>query len=165
MTYTPPATKQSIYWRTVVAKHDGDSNNSYQSHEIRRCLVNLHKQTWKDFRQCGKKCNFCKHKEGWKQGTYMHIRLCLMSYTHDILWLFIGIIEQIRKRITHYYFRPGIEVTKSTPPPSFSYFPIFSGWWKRTLALKYYVCIRQVSPELSCGETCQLWMWSIWYSR
>ena len=27
------------------------------------------------------------------------------------------------------------------------------------LAIEYYVYIWQVSPQLSCGDTCQIWMW------
>ena len=27
------------------------------------------------------------------------------------------------------------------------------------LDIKYHVYIWQVSPQLSCGDTCQIWMW------
>ena len=30
---------------------------------------------------------------------------------------------------------------------------------KHTLAVKYRIYIWQVSPQLSCGDTCQIWMW------
>ena len=41
----------------------------------------------------------------------------------------------------------------------FRYFPHFSLLSKQTLALEYHVYIWQVSPQLSCGDTCQIWMW------
>ena len=43
--------------------------------------------------------------------------------------------------------------------PPFRYFPNFSSLSKHTLAVKYSVYIWQVSPQLSCGDTCQIWMW------
>ena len=43
--------------------------------------------------------------------------------------------------------------------PPFRYFPIFSALSNHTLAIKYHVYIWQVSPQLSCGDTCQIWMW------
>ena len=41
----------------------------------------------------------------------------------------------------------------------FSYFPNFSGLWKHTIAIEYHVYIWQVSPQLSRGDTCRIWMW------
>ena len=43
--------------------------------------------------------------------------------------------------------------------PPFRYFPIFSELSKHTLDIKYHVYIWQVSPQLSCGDTCQIWIW------
>ena len=43
--------------------------------------------------------------------------------------------------------------------PPFRYFPKFSSLSKHTLTVEYRVYIRQVSPQLSCGETCQILMW------
>ena len=43
--------------------------------------------------------------------------------------------------------------------PPFPYFLNFSSLSKHTLAVKYRVYIWQVSPQLSCGDTCQIWMW------
>ena len=43
--------------------------------------------------------------------------------------------------------------------PPFRYFPKFSSLSKHTLTVKYRVYIWQVSPQLSCGDTCQIWMW------
>ena len=43
--------------------------------------------------------------------------------------------------------------------PPFRYFPKFSALSKNTLTVKYRVYIWQVSPQLSCGDTCQIWMW------
>ena len=41
----------------------------------------------------------------------------------------------------------------------FRYFPNFSSLSKHTLAVKYRVYIWHVSPQLSCGDTCQMSMW------
>ena len=43
--------------------------------------------------------------------------------------------------------------------PPFCYCSNFSSLSKHTLAVKYRVYIWQVSPQLSCGDTCQIWMW------
>ena len=44
--------------------------------------------------------------------------------------------------------------------PPFCYFPIFfSALPNPTLAIEYHVYIWQVSPQLSCVDTCQIWMW------
>ena len=43
----------------------------------------------------------------------------------------------------------------------FRYFLNFSSLSKHTLAVKYRVYIWQVSPQLSCGDTCQIWMWFV----
>ena len=41
----------------------------------------------------------------------------------------------------------------------FRYFPHFPLLPKQTLAIEYRVHIWQVSPQLSCGDTCQICMW------
>ena len=41
----------------------------------------------------------------------------------------------------------------------FRYFSIFSEWWKQWLPEWYQVHIWQVSPQLSCGDTWQIWTW------
>ena len=41
----------------------------------------------------------------------------------------------------------------------FRYFPTFSEWWKQWLPEWYQVHIWQVSPQLSCGDTWQIWTW------
>ena len=51
----------------------------------------------------------------------------------------------------------GWELLSQFPP--FRYFPNFSSLSKHTLAVEYRVYIWQVSPQLSCGDTCQIWMW------
>ena len=43
--------------------------------------------------------------------------------------------------------------------PPFRYFPNFSSSPKYMLAVVYHVHIWQVLPQLSCGDTCQIWMW------
>ena len=51
----------------------------------------------------------------------------------------------------------GVGVTKPIfSVPLFSTFPLLS---KQTVAIEYHVYIWQVSPQLSCGDTCQIWMW------
>ena len=40
----------------------------------------------------------------------------------------------------------------------FRYFPNFSALLKHILPTWYHVYIWQVSPQLSCGDTCQIWM-------
>ena len=41
----------------------------------------------------------------------------------------------------------------------FRYFPHFPLLSKQMLAIEYHVYIWQVSPQLSCSDTCQIWMW------
>ena len=41
----------------------------------------------------------------------------------------------------------------------FRYFANFSALSKQTLAIEYPVYIWQVSPQLSCGDTCRIWTW------
>ena len=41
----------------------------------------------------------------------------------------------------------------------FRYFPHFPLLSKQTLATEYHVYISQVSPQLGCGDICQIWMW------
>ena len=43
--------------------------------------------------------------------------------------------------------------------PPFHYFLNFSEQPKHMLAIEYHVYIWQVSPQLSCVDTCQIWMW------
>ena len=46
--------------------------------------------------------------------------------------------------------------------------PLFSEFFiivKHTLAIEYHLYIWQVSPQPSCGDTCQIWMWFKEYSR
>ena len=42
--------------------------------------------------------------------------------------------------------------------PPFRYFPTFSALSKHMLAIEYHVHTWQVSPQFSCGDTCQIWM-------
>ena len=41
----------------------------------------------------------------------------------------------------------------------FRYFPNLSALSKHTVDIEYHVYIWQVLPQLSCGDTCQIWMW------
>ena len=47
----------------------------------------------------------------------------------------------------------------------FRYFPHFSTSPKRTLAIEYHAYIWRVSPQLSCGDTSQIWMWCKEFNR
>ena len=53
--------------------------------------------------------------------------------------------------------RSGVGLTK--PISSVPLFSSFSSSSKHTLAIEYHVYIWQVSPQLSCGDTWQIWMW------
>ena len=44
--------------------------------------------------------------------------------------------------------------------PPFRYFPDISTSPKYMLAIEYHVHFGQVLPQLSCGDTCQIWIWS-----
>ena len=52
---------------------------------------------------------------------------------------------------------PGVGLLRHFPP--FRYFQIFSALSKHTLAIEYHVYIWQVLQQLSCGDTCHIWMW------
>ena len=43
--------------------------------------------------------------------------------------------------------------------PPFHYFQKFSALFKHIWVIEYHIYIWQVSPQLSCGDTCQIWMW------
>ena len=49
--------------------------------------------------------------------------------------------------------------------PLFRYFPDYSALWIHTLAIEYHIYIWQVSPQLSCADTCQIWMWLKEFNR
>ena len=49
--------------------------------------------------------------------------------------------------------------------PLFLYFPNFSASPEYMLAIEYHVHIWQVSLQLSCGDTCQIWMWCKEFNR
>ena len=58
----------------------------------------------------------------------------------------------------HWYKPPGVGFTKPiSPVPLFSYF--FHYCQNALLAIEYLVYIWQMSPQLSCGDSCQIWMW------
>ena len=53
--------------------------------------------------------------------------------------------------------RAGVGVTKPiSSVPLFSEILVMS---EETLAIEYNVYIWQVSPQLSCGDICQIWLW------
>ena len=43
--------------------------------------------------------------------------------------------------------------------PPFRYFPYFLPLSNHLLPIEYHIHISQMSPQLSCGGTCQIWMW------
>ena len=57
----------------------------------------------------------------------------------------------------------GWELLSQFPP--FRYFPKFSASWIHALSIECHVYIWHVSPQLSCGDTCQIWMWLEEFSR
>ena len=60
--------------------------------------------------------------------------------------------------MTSAVYTPGGGGLLSKIPP-FRYFPKFSVLPKHMLDIEYHVYIWQVSPQLSCGDTCQIWKW------
>ena len=58
---------------------------------------------------------------------------------------------------THTLYCTGVGLLNQFSP--FRYFPHVPLLSKQTLAIEYHVYIWQVSPQLSCGDTCQIWMW------
>ena len=50
----------------------------------------------------------------------------------------------------------GVGITKSIAPVPF--FPNFPALLQHTLAIEDHVYFWQVSPQLSCGDACQIWM-------
>ena len=53
--------------------------------------------------------------------------------------------------------KAGVGVTK--PISSVPLFSEFLEMSKESLAIEYHVYIWQVSPQLSCDDICQIWMW------
>ena len=53
---------------------------------------------------------------------------------------------------------PRVGDTKPISPVPGDYFPSFSALGIYVLAIEYHVYIWQVSPQLSCCDTCQIWM-------
>ena len=49
--------------------------------------------------------------------------------------------------------------------PPFRYFHNFSASPKYMLAIEYHVLIWRVSPQFSCNDTCQIWIWCKIYNR
>ena len=57
----------------------------------------------------------------------------------------------------HWLLSSGVGVTK--PISSVPLFSKILVMWEETLAIEHHVYIWQVSPQLSCGDICQIWMW------
>ena len=51
----------------------------------------------------------------------------------------------------------GMRLLSQYPP--FRYFPNFSASQKYMFTREFHLLIRQVSPQLSCANTCKIWMW------
>ena len=79
--------------------------------------------------------------------------LCKPITTVDPLWSGNGIWLHISESTSP----QGWGLLSQFPP--FRYFPYFSGSRKHMLAFEYHVYIWQVSPQLSCDDTCKIWMW------
>ena len=83
--------------------------------------------------------------------------------THDILPIFSEYWQMIFRKVTPHFHSWHLEscqgwglLSQFSPFRYFPYFPLLS---KQTLAIEYHVYIWQVLPQLSCGDTCQIWMW------
>ena len=68
-----------------------------------------------------------------------------------------GVVEELPSTELNYLTGQGWGLLSRFPP--FRYFPNFSALSKHTLDIEYHVYIWQVSPQLSCGDTCQIWKW------
>ena len=79
-----------------------------------------------------------------KNSTYIYV-LCLLMCFHTCRCVSCGYKHITGERPN--WYRGG------------GYIPKFSALSKNTLTVKYRVYIWQVSPQLSCGDTCQIWMW------
>ena len=86
-----------------------------------------------------------------------HVFPRMMSSSVTEVLLVSPLHSHMSHSTSHKICSSGVGLLSQFPP--FRYFPNFSGWWKRTLAIEYHVYIWQVSPQLSCGDTCQIWMW------
>ena len=64
--------------------------------------------------------------------------------------------EMFYRRFHLWYFYQGWGLLSRFPP--FLYFSNFSTSLKYMLAIEYHVHIWQVSPQLTCRDTCQIWM-------
>ena len=74
----------------------------------------------------------------------------------DMLFLLVRTTNKpSRKTSTHRDLGWGL-LSQFSP---FRYFPNFPALSKQTLDIEYHVYIWQVSPQLSCGDTCQIWTW------
>ena len=87
-----------------------------------------------------------------KTNNAKYITTNVSHVTTEILqqWLHKGYIYPHRRDL-------GWGLLSQFPP--FRYFPNFSSLSKHTLTVEYRIYIWQVSPQLSCGDTCQIWMW------
>ena len=64
-----------------------------------------------------------------------------------------------RYKFYYRFFRVDLGWGLPSPFPPFRYPPDNSAPSKHALAVEYHVYIGQVSPQLSCGDTCQILMW------
>ena len=85
---------------------------------------------------------------------------CILSQIPTIFdnkWLLVNyslFVTMFTGAHTHYQ---GWGLLSQFPP--FRYFLNFSALSEHTLAIEYHVYIWQVSPQLSCGGTCQIYTW------
>ena len=69
----------------------------------------------------------------------------------------VFLIETAPRFAVEYILHQGWGLLSQFSPFRYSpYFPLLS---KQTLAIECHVYIWQVLPQLSCGDTCQIWMW------
>ena len=82
---------------------------------------------------------------------------CVKTYVPRQLVFIDTMYQQI------YFIHPGVGITK--PVSSLPLFSLFSEWSKHQLPIEYHVHIWQMSPQLSRGDTCQIWIWFKEYDK
>ena len=83
--------------------------------------------------------------------------VCVSLLLLHMLWEVYSTKYTVRFNYTPITCQSGVGVIMPISP--LIYFFEFSALCKHTFAIEYHVYISQVSPQLSCGSTCQIWMW------
>ena len=118
---------------------------------------------------------FFSHTGQWSRDLMIPLWLALTSYCtkSQVKWLGAGKVTShylnqwwpsplmphgsTRWQYVKKYPEPGVGLRSQYP--SFLYFSTFSPLSEHMLAIKYHIYIWQVQAQLSCNDTCQIWMW------